>query len=390
VAAVAAVTATAAANGRPSSATGQRCRRAPPTTAPSLPAAVIVTTSCGRFRLDRSGRVAYLGPRTLPVPRKALSYWPDLTWYSFERGHLLIGRGHRQLWRSRRSYARAKPVNIGAVVLGAHELAFTYFDGLRPLLYVARYRSAERLLVRGETPLTFFRSGELLTWRDRNRALLLRSKGGRLERLLVSHASDAAVDRRTGALVFRAGDRLGVVDGGRVRELGGLRGFGIKGWPVIEPLGRLVSVHDRNRLVVVEYDGRMVASTPLPRRRQPADGISSSVVANARGTTFAFTATQGNTAYGSSGQETVYVVGAGERQARPIFDEQLDFEVCERMAELAWRGDWLLYGDTEGHAAIVDTSLTTGPIDLSGFISRLPGLRSGGDNFFEIHWSART
>jgi hypothetical protein len=96
-----------------------------------------VTTNCARFRLDTSGGVTYLGPRTRPVPRKARAYWADLTWYAFERGHLLVGRGHRLLWRSRRRFAGPNPVNVGAVVLGARELAFTYYAGRRSRLYLA-------------------------------------------------------------------------------------------------------------------------------------------------------------------------------------------------------------------------------------------------------------
>ena len=381
VTAVAAVAATGATGGR---SAGGRCQRTLPGTAPSLPAAVVVATSCGRFRLDTSGRVTYLGRRTLPVPRRARGYWADLTWYGFDRGHLLIGRGHRQLWRSRRRYAGTNPMNVGAVALGAHELAFSYIRRLRSYLYLAGYRSAERLVARGETPLMFLPSG--VTWRDRSRALLLRAPGGRRKRLLVPYASNPAVDDRSGVLVFRAGERLGAIVRGRVRHLGDLRALGVKGWPVIEPLGGVVSVHDRNRLVVLDYDGRLVASTPLPLRRQRADGVSSSVAANPDRTAFAFTATDGNTAYASRGHETVYALTAGERQARQIFDEQLDFADCERMAELAWHGEWLLYSATEGRAAIVDSTSRAQPIELSGVIARLPGMQSGGDGYFDVAW----
>jgi hypothetical protein len=245
----------------------------------------------------------------------------------------------------------------------------------------------ERRVTRGETPLTFLRSGELVSWREGSPALVLRAGSGRLERVIVPHASDAVVDRRSAGLVFRAGDRLGVFDGGVVRELGSLRALGVRGMPVIEPLGGLVAVHDRRRLAVLTYDGRLVASTALPAREQPADGVSSSVAANPSGTAFAFTATRGNTANGSSGQETIYLLGDGEQQARPVFSEQLDFNVCERMADLAWHGRWLLYSDSERHAAVIDSSLGERAIELSDLIARLPG--SGGDGFFDVSWSVR-
>jgi hypothetical protein len=347
---------------------------------------VIVATSCGRFRLKQGKVAAYLGPRTLPVPRVAMGYWDDLTWYGFRHGHLLIGRGHRQLWRSHRRYSATNPVNIGAVVLGARQLAFTYYAGRRPLLYLARYGAGERAVVRGETPLTFLGHDDLVTWRDRSRALVLRTASGRRERLLVPHAVDVAVERRAGRLVFRAGDRLGVVDAGRVHDLGSLRALGIRGWPTIEPLGELVAVWDRMRLVVLDHDGGVVASSPLPSRQQPADGVSSSVAPNADGTVFAFTATAGNTADGSSGSETIYLLARGDTRVRPLFSAPLDFAGCGRMAELAWHGRWLLYSATGGRAAIVDSSMTAAPIDLSGVIARLPGARSDGEGYFDVAW----
>ena len=383
---VAAGAVAAAADGGRSIATGGRCDRALPVTPTGLPAPVIVTTSCGRFRLEQGEVAAYLGPRTLPVPRIAMGYWSDLTWYGFRHGHLLIGRGHRQLWRSHRRYPATKPVNIGAVVLGARELAFTYYAGRRSLLYLARYGAGERPVVRGETPLRFFGKDDLVTWRDPSRVLVLRTASGRLERVLVPHASDVALESRTGGLVFRTGDRLGVIDAGGVQDLASLRGLGIKGWPVIEALGKLVAVHDRTRLVVLARDGGVAASSALPVSRQPADGVSSSVAANATGTLFAFTATAGNTAQGSSGSEAIYLLAAGETQARSVFSARLDFAVCGRTADLSWRGRWLLYSATEGTAAVVDGSLEASPIDLSGTIARLPGAWSDGGGYFDVAW----
>jgi hypothetical protein len=375
-----------AADGGPSIGAGGRCNRVLPTTPLGLPGPVIVTTTCGRFWLKQGEVAAYLGPRTLPVPGVAMGYWGDLTWYGFRRGHLLIGRGHRQLWRSHRRYSATNPVNIGAVVLGARQLAFTYYAGRRPLLYLARYGAGERAVVRAETPLTFLGHGDLVTWRDRSRALVLRAAGGPLERVLVPHASDVSIEKRAGRLVFRAGDRLGVMEAGRVHDLGSLRGLGIKGWPAIEPLGELVAVRDRMRLVVLDHDGGVVASSPLPSRQQPADGVSSTVAANAKGTVFAFTATAGSTADGSSGSETIYLLAAGDTQARPLFTTPLDFAVCGRMVELLWHGGWLLYSATEGRAVIVDSSMTATPIDLSGVIARLPGARSDGEGYFDVAW----
>jgi hypothetical protein len=277
-------------------------------------------------------------------------------------------------------------VNIGAVVLGARELAFTYYAGRRSLLYLARYGAGERPVVRGETPVSFLRLGALVTWRDPSRALALRAASGRLERVLVPHANDVAVENEAGRLVFRAGDRLGVIDAGRVHRLGSLTGLGIKGWPVIEPLGKLVAVRGRTRLVVLDQDGGVVASASLPPQLQRADGFSSSVAADANGRLFAFTATNASAADRSSGSETVYLLAAGDMKARSVFSAGVDFAGCGRMAELSWHGRWLLYSASEGKAAVVDSSLEASPIDLSGTIAQLPGARSDGEGYFEVAW----
>jgi hypothetical protein len=72
----------------------------------------------------------------------------------------------------------------------------------------------------------------------------------------------------------------------------------------LEATGTLVAVSDRHRLVVLRGDGSIFASTLLPRWRRRADGISSAVATDAGTDAIAFTATAGNTAYGSVGVET--------------------------------------------------------------------------------------
>lgn len=365
------------------------CAQALPPAPVGLPAPVAVTTRCGRFRLEPSGNVVFERARTSPVPRVAQGYSPqDLTWYGFARGHLLIGRGLRQLWRSHDRYPGTYPGNVDAVVLGPGELAFSYYVSFRkpPRLYFARYRGRERVVARGETPLTFLASRKLIAWRERGRALVLRASSGRLERLIATNVAALQVDRRSGLLLFRTGDDLLLFDGDAVRELASLRSLGLnRRTTLVELLGRHVAAHDGNRLVVLDYEGHVVSSTALPGRIESADRVSSPIVANAAGTAVAYTATLGNTAYGSQGRETVYVLSAGEQRARPVFSEDLEFKLCERMASLAWRGSWLLYSNSEQRAAVVDSSAEAAPVELSGVIARLPGAQ--GEGFFDIDWS---
>lgn len=368
-------------------AAGGQCAQALPHAPAGLPAPLLVTTGCGRFRLDPGGGVVYEGARTRPVPPEARVYWMDLTWYGVVDRHLLIGRGMKQLWRSHRVYRGARGVDIGRIVLGRRKLAFSWFRGPRSRLFLAPYGGAEHAVARDETPLGFTSSGAVVTWRNGG-ALLLRRGDGSLERRLAARAVEPQADAGSRTVVFRTGGYLFAFDGSQVRKLASLRELGVTGFPVVETLGRLLSIHDRRRLVVLDYDGRVIASTPLPDRPKLADGISSSVVPNAAGTAVAFTTTNGNTAYGSHGFETVYLLGAGETRALPLFSEELDFNVCERIAWLAWQGPWLLYADTEQRAALVDSNGQSLPVELGDLISQLPGFRVDGEGIFDIAWSS--
>jgi hypothetical protein len=79
------------------------------------------------------------------------------------------------------------------------------------------------------------------------------------------------------------------------------------------------------------------------------------------------------------------VLRAGEHLARPVLSESLDFKVCERMADLSWRGRYLLYSDTELRAAVVDVSGRAAPVELGPQIARLPGLKR--DGRFDVAWA---
>jgi hypothetical protein len=379
-----------AADATPAHSAGKHCSTALPLAPAGLPASVVVTTNCGRFELQPGGKVVSRGAWTKPVPAVASSYSPmDLSWSGFLRGHILIGRGMKVLWRSHDRYRGTHPGNIGQVLLGRRKLAFTYYTSFRrpARLYLAAYGRPEHRVARDETPLLFTASGGLITQRNRGSALLLRGGDGRFERRLVPRAAEAQPDRVAGKVVYLSDGRLLALDGVRVWEVASLRRLGLTGWPTIEPLGTLLSVHGRRRLVVLDYSGQVFASTTLPKPRASADGISSSLVPNAAGTAVAFTATSGNTAYGSHGSETVYELAAGETQAQLLYSQELDFKVCERMAWLAWQGDLLLYADTEQHAAAVDVSGAAPAVDFSATIAGLPGFRSDGDGIFDVAWA---
>jgi hypothetical protein len=377
-----------AAGSEPGRAVDGGCAPALPREPAGLPAPVLVTTGCGRFRLEPNGGVVYEGPGTSPVPPEALSYWMDFTWFGVANDHLLVGRGLSRLWRSHDTYPGTYPGDVGAVALGRTGLALSYVKSRRSSLYLAGYGEAERVIARGETPVTFTGSGDLVTWRARGKALLLRDGSGHFERRLAVRAMDPQVDRESGMVLFRVRNRLVVFDGLSVRDLVTFRKLGLRGFPTVEALGSFVAVHDQRRLVVLGYNGRLIASTALPRRTKRADGVSGSVVLNTAGTAVAFPVTRGNTATGSRGRETVYVLAAGERRARPLFSAQLDFKECERIAWLAWRGRWLLYANTEQQGVVIDSFMEMPPIELGNVIAELPGFSTDETRIFDIAWAS--
>ena len=366
---VVALTVVAATGGQAHGMNG-RCAQALPHGV-KVPAPIVVTTQCGRFRLQPGGQAVFEGPRTLPVP-KGSDYFMDLTWYRFSRGrHLLIGRGLKQLWRSHDRYPFTRADSVGAVVVGAHELAFSY--GGR--LYRARYGEPERLVARAEDPVALF-SGQLLSRRLHGWALVLRGTG----KVVVRHAVEPQWDRAAGMVVFRTGRRLRAFDGRRVRLLANRYDLGVKGNPVVEPLGRFVSLHDRRRLVLVGYEGRVVASTPLPKARTQDDVVSSAVTSNAAGTGVAFTAT-----HRWNSRETVYLLAAGSRRAHALFSARPDIGGCGYVASVAWHGRWLLYSSGDQRATILDSGRREASVNLAPVIARLPGRRR--DGLFNIAWA---
>ena len=272
---------------------------------------------------------------------------------------------------------------MGDIVLGRGSLAFSFYRGRTPRLYVARYAQHEFPIARGETPLTFLRSGELLTRRGRGGAILLRAAGGAFERLVAPRSGFPVVDQRRGVVAFRAGGRLFLVESGAIHPLGSLRALGVPDPLDVELTHGLVAIRDKRRLVVLRADGSVFASGRLPPRRDRADGVSSTVVADASGHAVAFAATHGNSAGGSTGRESVYVLAAGAHRARAVYTERMRFEVCERSAYLAWHGRrWLLYSASEHVAAVVDVARGRA-VRLTSALARLPGIRG---DFFSAAW----
>jgi hypothetical protein len=361
--------------------------RSPVADAPQgLPATVVLTTSCGRYEVARAGRVRFLGGRRLPVPAGS-SWFDDLTWYRIKHGHLVVGRRHRQLWHSHKRFAvsRAGDQGVGAIALSRTRVAFSFFAGTTPMLFLARLGGEEERVAGGETPLGWTRAGSLLTLGGGG-AIRVRSANGQLERVLAHRTDNFVFDRASGALLYLVHGTIERFDGHRIRTLARLPALRLGGRPSLTPRSGVVVVSGSERLVVLGSDGALLSSTMLPRPRAHADWAPGALAADGRGDV-AHTATDGNTGYGSSGTETVYLLPAGASAARAVFQERVDFAVCERQAELTWREDWLLYSASEGYAAAINTSQPGQFVELSPLVPRLPRLTTTSDDVFDASWA---
>jgi hypothetical protein len=231
----------------------------------------------------------------------------------------------------------------------------------------------------------------LYTRTESGGALLLRTgDSGTLRQTLARHVYTYAYDHASGTLYFIARGALVRADGAAQHAIASLHRLGLAPGRrlQLQPLGRLVALEDAHRLVVLRADGAMFASTRLPRGRTRHDGISSQLSAAPNAQAVAFTATDGNTAYGSHGSETVYLLTPGARTARPIHRERVSFAICERGADLAWHGRWLLYSSSEGNTTLIDTSRPQRTIELVRIVRHLPGVTGGeGHVDFTAAWS---
>lgn len=378
---VAAITASAASPAR----TTDACKAAFPAAPGGLPWPVVVQTNCGRFTVDTDGGVVVQPGSSLPVPAGA-SWSPiDGRWWKVVNRHLLIGRWQETLWRSHGTFSRTG--DVGEIALGENLLAFSYGYGVSEKLYVTHLNGSERRVAAGEYPLAWTPTTRLLTLSEKGGRLFSRRSDGSGRQTLAVHVSMLSTDP-DGALFFLQRGRVLSTNGDRPTVLASVTALGLTGKPALEALGALVALSDRHRLVVLRADGSSFASAPLPRWRKRTDGVSSAVTADATGDAVAFTATDRNTALGSTGTETTYLLRAGDTIATPLHTETVDFKVCERMAELEWHERWLLYSASEGNVVAIDTDDPSRSVDLTALAQALPGTQDDeGGLAIEASWA---
>jgi hypothetical protein len=334
------------------------------------------------FRVGRDGRARRIPGTEGPFPRGAAWFPGTGTWYMIQHGHLVVGRGSKPLWRS---HAEIASHQLGVIAAGTHAVAFQR----EHKLYLAPLGGAERPIAHRELPLGWTVDG-LYTYRYQGRQVLLRSDTGTLVKVIARQPLGSDYRVANGSLYFISRGLLMSAHGTHVERLASLKRLGLSAGPSLQPLGRFVELEDSHRLVVVRPDGTVFAWTPLPVSHGKAESMSSSLVVAPRTSAVAFTAAYGQTgdpraATRSDGTETVYVLRAGADTAIPVYRGNVQFAVCERGASLQWHGKWLLYSNTEGSLAVIDTTGAHRAIELGSLVRGLPGTRDG----VSAYWSGQ-
>lgn len=348
-----------------------RCAMPSAIVAPSLPAPVSVTTTCGVYELGRDGRIAHVSTAATSYP-KGTEWWPASgVWLRSAHGELVVGRGKRTLWRSHERFSRV--YDVGPFEIARHELVFSSGYPARNL-YVAPLGGRERVVARHELPLGWTQGG-FYTWGPAHHRLELRRLDGAFRKTIEPTVFAYAYGDR-GLWIVRNGSLLRA-DGARVRRVASLEPLGLSAARHIQvmPLGRLVGLETARRLVVLRAEGSLFASTPLTWGTAAVDGVSASPVANRAGSVVAFATTSGNAGYTSRGTETIWALQAHDSGARPVRIERgLRWPTCVSGAALSWHDGWLLYSSNGGKVALVDW-LSGRQIDLTPAIRALPGGR---------------
>jgi len=350
--------------------------RGPGLPAPITVAAGYVTGSVG-FVVGRDGRVRRISnPQSLsPFPRGAAWFPGTDTWFLIRHRHMIVGRGSRPLWRSHGEFASRW--QLGVVAVGPHTVVFQYDHKL----YLAPLTGVERPVARAELPLGWTRGG-FYTYRYRGRELLLRSDTGELLKTIARRPFGSDYVVANGSLYFITHGVLMSARGAHIQRLASLSDLGLSAGLWLQSLGRLLELQDNSRLVVLRPDGSVFASTPLPRSHGKSESISSSLVPASQETAVAFVAAAGESndpdaPRRAHGTETVFLLRPGARTAVPVHTERVDFMVCERGASVQWHGKWLLYNNSEGNLAVIDTTGVHRAIELTSLVHGLLSARDG-------------
>ncbi len=345
-----------------------------------LPTPITITTGAVSYRIARDGRATRIANAVSRYPRDAAWFPGTDTWYVVRHGQLVVGRGSTTLWRSRREIPAGQ---LGVIAAGPHAVAFQHDH----VLFIAAYGGTDRPVARREVPLGWS-AGGLFTYSYTRRELLLRSDTGAILETIARRPLQYEYDLGSGSLFFVTRGVLVGARGARAWRLASLRSLGFTTNTWLQPMGRLVELMDDRRLVVLQPGGSVFASGPLPRDGRQPDAPSSSLAIAPSASAVAFTVAFGRTDNPSAtrrahGTEIAYLLHAGARAATALHVERVAFAPCERGASLQWHGSWLLYTNTEGNLAAIDTAGAHPTIELTGLVRRL----LGSQHTIDANWS---
>jgi hypothetical protein len=351
---------------------GTRCSATPARGPVGLADTIYVKGACGTFALRPDGSVRPAHPPGW-APRwagRALARADARTYVTHTRGHLVLLRGGRTLWRSR------LPHGSDNVSINGDAIAFTAYEHYHPDVWVAHLGRPEQLAARTENLLGSARGGGFFTQRGHD--LRVRDADGLLRRHLATVYA-TAYDARTETLVALTDvDRLIRTDGSTVKTLDILRDVG-HAWPSwldVLPNG-LIEIQSTNRRFFFSPDGRRFASAVLPRKAIDVSGTLS--LADRRGVVFAIH---------HGGSDRVLLLERGDRIPRELYRRRVAATGCGYRVNLSLRGDQVLYWSSPGRALVeLDTMGRMGAHDLWPIVHRIPGFRGHG-RIYRANWAS--
>jgi hypothetical protein len=341
---------------------------AAPSRGPSVPAPLVLHTSCGWFELSPRGRLARL-PNHWGAKHgdgTGRRYGAHLDLCCDRTRHISLRLHGRLVWRSRTVY----PGYGGQIAFGPHEFAFAdYYRGV----FLTDLRGPERLVVRGRGlyPYDFTRRGDLII--DLGRRIETAARTGRLlARYRFSFRNGFTFDEQSDTLYFvTPAGRLAAVHDRRLRlgpRVGGLGGISTYA------RGLLVFTTNR-RIVVTRRDGTFLAAAAWNPDRQTLDSVLG-VSPNGRSFVFELVTAP---PLARSGKATLYIMHPGERHARVLFRGWRSPVGCHEggwcagEAGFDWHERFLMYMPGDGQVGLID-SRSGRILDLTRFDRSLPHL----------------
>jgi hypothetical protein len=350
---------------------GSRCDAELPRGPVGLPGSVFIKGACGTFALRPSGDVEPVHPAAWAPSwaKSALARADDRTYIEHLRGHLVLVRDARILWRSHLRHGSDD------VVVHGEEIAFTaYGHRPDPDLWLAKVGAPEHLVARGEDLLGWARADGFFT--ERGWRLRLRDADGALTRSL-ARVSGTAYDRNTRTLVALTSSRLLIrTDGRRTTTLASFRQARALSLDLL-PNG-LIEVQSARRLFLLLPDGTRFASAALapPTSRE----VSATVpLPRRRGVVFVVD---------RNGSDRVLLLERGGRVPRLLYERRTQDPGCGYGVTLSLQGDQALYFPSGGRSLVAfDTLGRRNARNLWPLVHRIPGFRGHG-RIYRAAWAS--